>query len=196
MSTPWLCAGDFNEIQTNDEKMGGALRSIKEIERFREVITDCAFNEMMITGSKFTCSRRGTSNLIRERLDRGFVTNSWLEMFPWSEERHLVASILDHVPFLFHISNMQQMKATFKRPFRFENMWVKEEECQRVISENWNGSAIRSFKELVDSVKRCGHHLAKWNRENFGNWEYQIKQKKVKVKELLMRVNSMADSRK
>ncbi|XP_075654883.1 uncharacterized protein LOC142625058 [Castanea sativa] len=33
---PWLCIGDYNEILSDDEKLGGNLRAPKQMERFRE----------------------------------------------------------------------------------------------------------------------------------------------------------------
>ena len=35
---PWLCFGDFNEIVSVEEKLGGALRLQKQMDDFREVI--------------------------------------------------------------------------------------------------------------------------------------------------------------
>ena len=40
---PWLCAGDFNEILATDEKMGGSLRPLRQIENFKRVLQDCRF---------------------------------------------------------------------------------------------------------------------------------------------------------
>ena len=43
-------------------------------------------------------------------------------------------------------------------------------------------------------VKRCGHNLASGNRYNFGNLQFRIKQKRVEVKDLQMKVHSMLDN--
>ena len=40
---PWLCFGDFNEIVSTAEKMGGARRSQKQMDEFREAINCCRF---------------------------------------------------------------------------------------------------------------------------------------------------------
>ena len=123
---PWFCARDFNEILQDDEKLGGSLRPAKQMDMFRDVIIECGFNEVKISDSKYTWSRGKLPNLIREWLDRGFASDSWLQLFPWSKEKHLASAGSDHVPFLFHISSNQQVIKTIKRTFRFENMWTKK----------------------------------------------------------------------
>ena len=86
------------------------------------------------------------------------------------------------------------MIKTVKRPFRFENMWTKKAECQKVISESWNGFLICSCEDLAQTVQRCGNRLANWNKHYFGNFQYRIKQKKLEVEDLQRNVYSMADS--
>ncbi|OMO90013.1 reverse transcriptase [Corchorus capsularis] len=51
---PWLCTGDFNELLTNDEKIGGALRPQIQMQRFREAVDACEFQELAVTGPVMT----------------------------------------------------------------------------------------------------------------------------------------------
>ena len=51
---PWLCAGDFNEIVTNEEKLGGARHPARQMEILKEALVDCELNELQVTGEKFT----------------------------------------------------------------------------------------------------------------------------------------------
>ncbi|GLT66721.1 hypothetical protein SLA2020_390740 [Shorea laevis] len=43
---PWLCIGDFNEIVEQTEKVGGALRPIRQMEAFRAVLDDCSLSDL------------------------------------------------------------------------------------------------------------------------------------------------------
>ena len=42
-SLPWVCAGDFNEMLDDSEKLGCLRRSHYQIENFRVVLDDCRF---------------------------------------------------------------------------------------------------------------------------------------------------------
>ena len=50
----WLCAGDFNEILLDTEKMGGALRPDRQKVNFREALEECELAEVKMYGSGFT----------------------------------------------------------------------------------------------------------------------------------------------
>ena len=70
----------------------------------------------------------------------------------------------------------------------------KKAECQKVISESWNGFSICSCEDLAQTVQRCGNRLANWNKHYFGNLQYRIKQKKLEIEDLQRNVYSMVDS--
>ncbi|OMO57964.1 reverse transcriptase [Corchorus capsularis] len=38
---PWICSGDFNEILSTDEKIGGQLRSQRQMQGFRDAVEFC-----------------------------------------------------------------------------------------------------------------------------------------------------------
>ena len=53
------------------------------ISGFKEVIDDCNLHEIPLHGYPYTWERgRGSSNWVQERLDRVFVTETWLCIFP------------------------------------------------------------------------------------------------------------------
>ena len=54
---PWMCIGDFNEILSDSEKLGGALRPQTQMSEFRKVLEDCELTEISSVGGKFTWTR-------------------------------------------------------------------------------------------------------------------------------------------
>ena len=75
---PWIILGDFNEILMGSEKEGGALRSQRNMQNFRDALVDCNLFDMDYIGDIFTW-RRGR---IRERLDRAVCDQRWNDLFP------------------------------------------------------------------------------------------------------------------
>lgn len=53
---PRLCAGDFNEITRQDEKLGGVFWS-NQMQLFKEVIDECNFKDLGFLRSNFTWSK-------------------------------------------------------------------------------------------------------------------------------------------
>ncbi|GKV33970.1 hypothetical protein SLEP1_g42401 [Rubroshorea leprosula] len=74
-SLPWLVGGDFNDLSSQDEKMGGMLQPDWMIHGFRDVIDFCGLTEVQMMGGLFTWK-------VFEKLDRGFVTLRWMSFFP------------------------------------------------------------------------------------------------------------------
>ena len=60
---------------------------------------------MKFIGSRFTRSRRNGTELIVERLDRGFVNDAFRDKFAYSYEKHIQSSSLDHLPVVSCISS-------------------------------------------------------------------------------------------
>lgn len=61
------------------------------------------------------------SNVILEQLDRGLVKSSWMDLFPYLVERHLIVGKSDHLPLLFSNASIQTNGGLGPPLFRFEN---------------------------------------------------------------------------
>ncbi|KAM2486233.1 hypothetical protein ACFX1W_038326 [Malus domestica] len=74
---PWFCAGDFNEILSEDEKSGGSPWHRSTIPFLQSFLNSMELVDLGFSGPKFTW--RGTRNgsLVQERLDRGLINGSW-----------------------------------------------------------------------------------------------------------------------
>ena len=68
---------DFNEILADNEKQGGAPCPVRQVQAFHDVVREYGFSEMQSIGPRFTWSRRNGSELIAERLDRGFANDEF-----------------------------------------------------------------------------------------------------------------------
>ena len=105
------------------------------MDNFKEVLVDCELNEIQFTRGKFTWSIGKGQNVVYERLDRGLATEGWLNLFPFSNIRHLSTVVSDHTPLLVQISNQQAIVRS-KCQFRFKNMWLNDKSCRKVVDES------------------------------------------------------------
>ncbi|XVF44667.1 hypothetical protein PTKIN_Ptkin02bG0142600 [Pterospermum kingtungense] len=95
--------GDFNELLSSDEKCGGAMRLIIQMNAFERVLEDCELQEIPVTWPMFTWSRGTGYQMILERLDRGVANPAWLNMFPAVRKKHVIAEVSDHLPLVFEL---------------------------------------------------------------------------------------------
>ncbi|KAI5324876.1 hypothetical protein L3X38_033949 [Prunus dulcis] len=73
-SLPWICMGNFNEIISNVEKVGGNPRPQWQMDDFKEAIYDCCLKEIPFLGSPFTWSRGSGRSLMLKTMPPCFYT--------------------------------------------------------------------------------------------------------------------------
>ncbi|KAL2926933.1 Phosphoglycerate kinase [Bienertia sinuspersici] len=134
-STPYIMFGDFNEILSNNEKEGGAVRSERCIDAFRSVVDECELQDLGYKGSCFTWQRRRTAEtMIR---DRFLAKKRWLALFPNYEVRHFPIYKSDHAPIMLIVDRRKEEKWRGKL-FKFEALWLSKDECRSIIEAAWN----------------------------------------------------------
>ena len=100
-------------------------------------------------------------------MDRFIVSEDWEGYFSGAVQSLLPKIVSDHCPILLDCGGTRKGPS----PFRFENMWLKEEGFKDLLRNWWVGFQFRgsfSFKlsEKLKALKAC---LQIWNREVFGN---------------------------
>ena len=172
---PWLCAGDFNEILWSHEKIGLSPRREALMLAFRNVVDECGLMDLGFVGDKFTWKGKRARSLVLERLDRALASNSWFALNPGTKVRHLNSFSSDHKVIVIKLEGISPQPF---RPFKFEQMWLKDRAYSSTISSAWGsvtGSA--SMPLVADKIKICGEKLAKWSKESFGCIKKQIDSK-------------------
>lgn len=108
-------------------------------------------------GSKYTWSnhRKKSRGLIMERLDRIFVNNDWLSLFPKAMVIHLPKTYFDHNRLLINLTS-KNMNYNGK-PSRLETIWYRHPEFINIVKQCWTSndlvSAQKSFKDVVIKCK-------------------------------------------
>ncbi|XP_042952265.1 uncharacterized protein LOC122289326 [Carya illinoinensis] len=164
--------------------MGGRPRPERLMQAFRNVLDECNLVDLGYEGPRYTwCNRRYEHGVVSERLDSYVANHSWRTCFPSSRVVHGFTAYSDHLPIILIPSsshNRYQQKL-----FRFEAMWVEDDECGDVISRCWNGATDnRPMDSFIDRLRICSRGLEAWNKMKFGHVEKQI----IKARESLQRL--------
>lgn len=133
-SLPWLCAGDFNEILLSHEKLGGALRSETTMREFREVVDDCGFMDLGYVGKKYSWRGKSGDHMVLERLDCALAIHSWLALNPATRVQCIRSKVSDHYPIVINPEGVANRPC---KPFRFEQMLLKESGCGETVKAAW-----------------------------------------------------------
>lgn len=99
--SPWLCIGDFNTIQSSQDRFGGSPVTFSSTKDFNEFIAQTHLLNLGYCGAVYTWSnkRQHTFN-IEERLDKTFATINWILHYPKAVVHHLPAIGSYHRPIL------------------------------------------------------------------------------------------------
>ncbi|XP_059073249.1 uncharacterized protein LOC131874050 [Cryptomeria japonica] len=185
LSQVCFIGGDFNAILHQHEKQGGSSNNAWASLDFADWIHRSGMLEINMVKDAFTWNnwRLGFSN-IAEKMDRFFVLGSLIN-FPFTLEASILPfSRSDHFPISLDI----QREASPKRcPFKFENIWLKDDHILELLKEWWNGAMVlgsENFK-VVNKLKIIKKSLIQWNREHFSD----IFDKKAQVEVELAKVN-------
>lgn len=162
---PWCIIGDFNDMLYATDKDGKCDHPQYLMNGFSLAIEDTNLVEVLLTGGKFTWEKgKGTSNWVRERLDRAFANDDWWHLFPLCKltVHHTICS--DHEPIVLDLCNVQVTKKQFR--FKFENTWLREPEFHNEVKEHWE-SLPRS--SLLPKLISISSFMAKWGVISFTN---------------------------
>lgn len=178
---PWCIWGDFNDLMHASDKKGGLNHSQYLLDGFSKTIHECQLSELHLSGGTFTWERsRGTEAWVREKLDRGFATDSWWRKFPLHELRVAHTSVSDHEPLVLEFLRVNMEKKVFR--FRFENMWLKEPEFTKEVTDTW--SALPPI-HLLPKLLELSSFMACWGRTFFHKFREKIKYHKANLDRLV-----------
>lgn len=110
----WCIFGDFNDLLYSSDKRGRHPHPQYLLTGFKNAIEDCSLAEVELKGGMYTWEKsKGTSDWVREKLDRAFGSDSWWQRFSLCTLTvfHVVAS--DHDPIKLDLVNTSVTKKQF-----------------------------------------------------------------------------------
>lgn len=158
---PWCIFEDFNDMMCVDEKRGVRPQPRCLLEGFATTVNECGLADLGFVGEKFTWEKlRGQHNWIQERLDRCLANQTWQQMFPEVEVQVIEVATSDHLPLYLNLN--KQVYAPRQKYFRFENIWLREQDCRNVVRNGWD---LGPDLDIMGKIKLCGIKLEEWGGE-------------------------------
>lgn len=125
---------------------------------FSSTVYDCGLQDLGFLGEQFTWEKfRGTDNWVKERLDRGLATQTWIDMFPDAVVKVIELSTSDHLPLFLDLNRKVYVQK--RKRFRFENVWIREKDCYNLINDCWQEEG---HENIIDKITRCCIKLEEW----------------------------------
>ncbi|XP_038984376.1 uncharacterized protein LOC103706536 [Phoenix dactylifera] len=162
---PVMMAGDFNCIDSPEDKRGGKVFSNNiEVREFQDFIQSNGLADLGFTGPRFTwCNNRLGMARVWERIDRVYATPGWIQRFPDFWVRHLPRIASDHCPVLVWLSyprSWEVVREAWQMPVRGDVMYrvTRKLELTRRQLQRWNkekvGNIFRRVEETEASITR------------------------------------------
>ncbi|KAK2647852.1 hypothetical protein Ddye_015341 [Dipteronia dyeriana] len=183
---PWVCVGDFNELLSMSDKVGGSDKSFSSMNQFRQAVDDCNLIDLGYSGPRLTWNnkRDGKWN-IQERLDRYLPTNQWRDKFWNASVFHLGFNSSDHRPILLNCTPVFPFSFGKDRSFKFEPFCLKEADYHSTVVEAWNKyKGSNHLANLASKLRGCASSLRGWSKYRFGNIRRQIEGKNREIERL------------
>lgn len=145
---PWCLIGDMNNVSSQEDKRGGRLYPQWLIQGFQRVIDDCNLHDMQLEGYQFTWEKcYNSSEWVEVRLDRALVSHSFMNQFVDAKLTNLMISTSDHSPILLEPFQLTRNRGLKK--FRFENAWLRDPTCQKIVQQTWQEHQDKTLEEKI-----------------------------------------------
>nr|XP_009762797.1 PREDICTED: uncharacterized protein LOC104214780 [Nicotiana sylvestris] len=156
MDAPWLVGGYFNVIWDEEEKFGGLLVSLNEIDDFRHCVNTCNLFDLRFKGSIFTWwNGRAEEDCIFKRLDRCLANLQFQQTFPGIEVQHLSKTGSDHSPMYLKWMNRE----------RLQKVQVELIKCLALEEKYWQQKAGMTWFKKGDRNTKFFHTQLRGRRK-------------------------------
>lgn len=153
-----VCRGDFNSISIKEDRVSLIKRSYKkEIDLFKSFMVNMDLIDLPTVGGKFTWFNRNEK--VMSRLDRFLLSENYIEKWNVAAQFIGARDISDHAPIWIN----ENLKNWGPKPFKFNNNWLKHDEFQSFVEEEWRKIIVKARGDfvLVEKLKILKGRLLK-----------------------------------
>ncbi|XP_048498238.1 uncharacterized protein LOC125496736 [Beta vulgaris subsp. vulgaris] len=158
----WMLIGDFNQVESNDQKLGGS-NNLKGATNFIEWKLMNQLMDLPYQGVNYTwTNNRVNKDAIYERIDKAFCNEEWRENFPDAEVWNLPILLSDHSPLILHVQ--EKKKSSKKRPYRLDAWSLNHPEILDIIKEDWKRAQEGSPSYVLQRKLQCSlRSIREWS---------------------------------
>ena len=157
----WILAGDFNELMSSEEKVGGSERSESTFWDFRNMAQNCKLKEIRSSVNVLSwCGKRDTV-WVQCRLDRSFGNDEWFNLFPRSNMHYGDMWASDHRHFLIRFASEDEEYQ--RRRFYFDKRMADMEGFEDLVRRSWEGDGTPDARTAT-RIARCRREMARWKK--------------------------------
>lgn len=129
--------GDFNELTTQDEKIGGRPRPRPQMEAFKSALDANGLLDLGWVNQKFTWSNKhGDGTYTMECLDRAAANQTWVSDFGNAGVETLATTGPDHYALLLATQEIGY-SVHCKKIFRFKVKWALDKDGEQPLHTAW-----------------------------------------------------------
>ncbi|XP_074283573.1 uncharacterized protein LOC141608118 [Silene latifolia] len=161
LDSHFVLVGDFNQVDDNEDKLGGSKGTIFGAQFFLEWKGRNLLSDIASKGPKFTwCNNRKGGVRVYERLDKGLTSLTWYSHFPNTGILHLPIQCSDHAPIILD-TEMLSNQGRFH--FKLENWCFNYDDCLKILKNEWfkRDKGSPSFR-LLRKLKRIRGAFKQW----------------------------------
>jgi hypothetical protein len=188
-TSPWLCVGDFNEVLSANEQIGGNGREPWQIAVFQDAVSDCCLTDLGYHGLPYTWDNRQEDRRnVKVCLDRALGDNNFMDVMGDFEVFHIPLAESDHCGLLVEV-RAKELAGRWcgrrkSKPFKYENMWKRHGEYMEFVNRSWDpGSGSFDLVAASSALTSLQGSLKAWDREVFGYVKQRVKQLRAVLEE-------------
>lgn len=185
--SPWMLVGDFNELLSNEEKLGGSVHSDSSFRDFRNMVDNCKISDMRSSGNPLSWAGKRDNGWVQCRLDRCFGNDEWYRLFPRSHVEYMAMYGSDHRP--LRIDFALESDGVSRGRFFFDNRMVGKEGVEDAVRKGWCKEMSGRQVSIIERISRCRRELSKWKKCSTSNAKVNIQRLQVELEKEICKVH-------
>lgn len=141
--------GDFNEILSNEDKLGGPLRPDSSFQEFNDMLRTFRMRDLMATGNSFSWGGKRNNMWIQCKLDRCVGNREWSLLFPSYSQTFLPKRGYDHRPVLLSLKSSHE---AYRGSFRFDCRMLNYPQVRDEVCTAWSSTGNGIGASVFDRI--------------------------------------------